>query len=267
MLSHAAILYGVDSASDSLFQINPSTGTTTLIGSLDPLGNSASSRYATPIAMAIRPSDQKIFVYNNSETLTNPAGVTTGDVLTVDPLTGAATAVGGPSGVTMQALAFSPGGQLYGFGENGLHSIDDTTGVLTFINMVTAGQQVLRPLGADFNSAGVLYVAALDANSGTGSSLYTVDPLTAQATLVAAVAFPAVPGSIVFAPGGNLLGSDIDGNLFDIDPTTGALSNFRVLANSNGSQGLGFVVPETSTWLLTSGALGLLLLRRRCQGR
>ncbi len=87
------VLYGVNSADDGLSSMNPADPTyVTFIGFLDP----DSEKITTPVAMAIRPSDEEIFVWNNS-----PIAA----LLTVDRTTGLATQIGSGGGV-LQALAF-----------------------------------------------------------------------------------------------------------------------------------------------------------------
>src|SRR5688572_4321548 len=109
----AATLYGVDSGTDSLARIDPVTGATTVIGTgLDPLQTALDNLYATPVGMAIRPSDQRIFVGNQSR-LVGGVGSSSRDLVTVDPVTGVATLVGS-HGELAATLAFSPAGQLYG---------------------------------------------------------------------------------------------------------------------------------------------------------
>ena len=258
----AVILYGVDSASDSLVQIDPLTGNTVVVGQLDPAQTASDNRYATPISLAVRPSDQALFAFNNSQII-GGVGTSTGDLVTINPTTGAATGVGPSLGFDLAALAFSPSGQLYGL-RGQLFTIDDLTGTATLVNTIMDNQTVLEVFGADFDLSGTLYAVALDGNTGLNPSLYTIDPATGVASLIGPLAFPAVPGSIVFSPGGQLMGADIDGNLYDIDKLTAALSNPRTLPLSNGSQGLGFVnpVPEPSTFGLAGAALALVGLYR-----
>ncbi len=84
--SQSDALYGVNAADDGLSTIDPVSGEITFIGPLNPDSN----LLTTPIAMAVRPSDGKIFVWNNS----NGIGQNferTGVLLTVDPCSGLAT--------------------------------------------------------------------------------------------------------------------------------------------------------------------------------
>jgi len=261
----AATLYGVDSATDSLALIDPVTGATTVIGTgLDPLQTALDNRYATPVGLAIRPSDQRIFVANNSKII---GGVpsSTGDLVTVDPVTGVATLVG-THGEFASSLAFSPAGQLYGL-EFDLFALNDNTGAATLVAPITtATGQRIRVFGADFDAGGVLYVAATDPNFPFAhNSLYTVNTTTGVASFIGALAFAGAPGSIAFDPSGQLIGTDIVGDLFDIDKASGALSNARTLSPLAGDQGLGFVsaVPEPSSFTLLGLGCAVVLAGRR----
>ena len=57
-------LYGVDASTDSLWEIDPLLGGSTFIGWLDPLRdpnpNVRPNRFATPVAMTVRQSDDTI---------------------------------------------------------------------------------------------------------------------------------------------------------------------------------------------------------------
>jgi len=229
LVEAAEFVYGTNSADDGLSTINVSTGAVTLIGRLDP----DVETFTTPIAMAVRPSDQTLFVWNNS----NPDGV----LLTVDPCTGDASRVSEATADqgTLQALAFSPGGTLYGL-ETNLYQIDPATGVKTLI----AGPLGIRVFGADFVGSTLYVVSSID-------SIYTVDPMTGAPGFVGRLTpRPGIPGSIVYdGASGRLMGTAFDSPLtdpaggsvlFDINPATAAVSNVRPLTGGSAPQGMGF---------------------------
>lgn len=230
----AGVLYGVNSNDDGLSSIDVATGQVTFIGSLHPAADSLT----TPIAMAVRPSDGQLFVWNNSD---GQAGnvVTTGVLLTVDPCTGLATMVDpttAPQG-PLQALAFAPGGSLFGV-ESELFAINSATGQKTSI-----GSLGLRVGGADFDASGTLYGVELTTN--TAQRLVSIDTTTGLATVVATLDTDIGRiGSVVVTPGGTLTGSAFGGPsgdiLFDIDPSSGAVTNIRSLAAGTAPQGMGF---------------------------
>jgi hypothetical protein len=227
-LGVADVLYGVNAADDGLSVIDPATGQVTFIGRLDP----DTTKMTTPIAMGVRPSDKKIFVWNNSDT------VATGDLVTVNTCSGLGTKVnpsGAPQG-QMGALAFAADGTLYGT-DSELYRIDTTTGVKTLVG-TTLG---MRVGGADFDPVtGVLYGAEFA--FGT-QHLVTINTTTGVATTVATLNVDVgLIGSIVFTASGVLLGTSPD-TLFDIDKTTGVVSNQRPITGGFGPQGMGFAPP------------------------
>jgi hypothetical protein len=226
------VLYGVESSTDGLSTIDPVSATVTFVGPLDP----DPDVFRTPIAMAVRPSDRELFVWNNS-------GVTApGALLTVDRCTGLASKVNPstPPQGTLQALAFSPDGRLFGV-EYSLFEIDPATGVKTLIGDLGSG---LRVGGADFDAAGTLYGVGF----GSGSQrLVTINTTTGATDVIVPLSVDiGTIGSIVFDPSGVLIGSAFDGPegdiLFDINPATGAVSNIRP-TSASPPQGMGFALP------------------------
>jgi hypothetical protein len=239
-------LYGVNSGDDGLSIIDPVSGAVTFVGPLDP----DPDVITTPVSMAVRPSDEKIFVWNNGDPgpPTGPSFVNEG-LFTVDPLTGLATRIG-PTTPTLgivDALAFAPDGTLYGTGQLypdptniGFYQIDTATGEQTLI-----GPMSIRIGGADFDTSGTLYGVEL----ATGTQrLVTIDTSTGVATIVGTLSTDIYPiGSIVFDPTGKLLGSAfaiLHGKiLFNIDPISGTVSNIRSITGGSAPQGLGFAPP------------------------
>jgi WD40 repeat protein len=219
-------LYSVESSTDGLSTIDLGTGARTFIGRLSP----DLTKFTTPVAMATDPSDGTIYVWNNSDGSTNETQVITGVLLSVDRCTGLATQVStAPSGIIAGSLALSPiTGNLYLI-SGSLMRVNKTTGALTTIGPVGASV-----FGADFDPAGSLYAMSSD-----GGTLYTVNLVTGAASVVATVS-PALGtvGSIVFTPSGALFVTTIDGRLFNIDKTSGAV--LHEVAGGGNSQGLGF---------------------------
>jgi hypothetical protein len=218
-----ALLYGVNASTDGLSIYDSRTGAATFIGPLDP----NNQLYASPVAMALRPTDGRLFVWNNSS-----SGSSTGVLLTVDPATGQGTSVSSaPQGV-LGALAFSPSGALYGVNTE-LYAVDPTTGVKTLIGPLGSGVQVA---GADFDCSGTLY--GVELRSGP-ERLVTINTGTGAATEVATLSQDiGIIGSIAFMPSGVLVGSGFDGPfgdiLFDLD-ITGAVTNVRSISGTGGA--------------------------------
>ncbi len=250
-IAGAELVYGVDSSTDSLYTLDLTTGVGMIIGALNP----DPSRYTTPLAMAVRPSDGVIFINNNSPEIDDGLSI-------VDPSTGLASFIGGP--FIDQALAFDSSDNLYAAdGTGALAIIDQTTGTPTSLG----GPVLPRLFGLDFNPVddllyGITGIAsALDLlviDNVTGALLDT-RPLSMSLGGSAA-------GTLLFDSSGTLYGTvnDMTNNLFEIDPATGIVSNLRTA--DFAAQGLGLIspVPEPSTLLLIStGLVGLVGFRRK----
>ena len=227
--------FGVNSGDDGLSTINLATGAASFIGRL---GGANLNLYTTPVAMAVGPSDQKLYVWNNSGDGTNEE-TTTGVLLTVNPGTGQATPVsaGTPAQGILGALAFSPSGALYGV-EFDLFSVNPTTGVKTLIGSL--GSE-LRVAAADFHCNGTLY--GVEITGATTQRLVTINLGTGAATVIGTLSQNVgIVQSILFTQSGTLVGSSFGGPsediLFDINTSDGVVSNIRSV--SGGSpQGLG----------------------------
>ncbi len=219
------LLYGVNSNDDGLSIIDPVTGSVTFIGSLDP----DPGKYTTPIAMAVRPTNGRMFVWN-----TSPVS----ELLTVDPCTGQATPVNATTPPQSGgSLAFSPSGRLFAV-DSWLMEIDPTTGISTVIGYLGSG---FRAGGADFDNSGVLYAAELALGL---ERLAIVNVNTGMATVIGTFSVDVgTIGSIVFTSSGTLLGSAFGGPLgnilFDINPANAEVTNIRPL-DGNAPQGMAF---------------------------
>ena len=126
--SSTGVLYAVNNGgspgdtttNDLLYTINASTGAMTLVGTMAFTGVQS-------------------LTFSSGGTLYGFDGG--GGLITIDPLTAAATDVNltiGASGNDIQTIAFSPGGTLYG-GRNNLFTIDLTTGASTLVGGGSGG--------------------------------------------------------------------------------------------------------------------------------
>jgi len=216
------LLYGVNSSTDGLSVYDSRTGAGSFIGPLDPTTN----RYTTPIAMTLRQTDSKLFVWSNSGDAGN------GVLLTVDPSTGLGTSVSTTPQGQLSALAFSPGGALYGV-DDALYAVDPSTGVKTSIGSLGLG---LRVAGADFGCDGVLYGVELSLGP---ERLVSIDLTTGAATVLGTLSQDiGIIGSIAFMPvTGTLVGSAfgaLGDILFDLS-LTGAVTNVRPITATGGA--------------------------------
>jgi hypothetical protein len=231
----AFTLYGVNSGDDGLSTINSLTGVVSFIGRL---GGENVNLYTTPIAMAVRPSDGTLFVWNNSGDGTDE-GASNGVLLTVNPTTGLGTPANPdtPDQGNLAALAFSPNGALFGV-ESELFTVNPATGVKSLVGSLGSS---LRIGGADFSCSGLLFGVEL---TGGPERLVTINTATGLATVVATLSQDVgVIGSILFDPSGTLVGSSFGGSLgdvlFDINPVNGTVSNVRTIPGGATPQGMG----------------------------
>jgi hypothetical protein len=181
-----------------------------------------------------------------------------GDLITIDPTTGAGTIVG-PMGVgPVPSLAVDPiTGIMYAGGGAGLpflYTVNSTTGAATLVGDTGLG---LAAIGAlDFRADGTLFAAVnIAGNGGTGSDhLATIDKLTGVATVIGpfgtctGVVVPSegdgsctIEGmeAIAFSPGGVLFGAVTAHGaagapgLYTIDTTTGAATFVAPILDSS----------------------------------
>jgi hypothetical protein len=230
----AEVVWGVDSNADSLYRLDLVTGDATIIGPLHP----DPTRYTTPVAMAVRPSDGVIFVNNNSPEQDN-------GLATVDPDTGLATLIGGS--YIDGALAFDDSDNLYAADATGaLAIIDQTTGDPTPLG----GPVLSRLFGLDFNRADGLLYGITTAPPGARvvePVLLVIDPSDGALLDTRPLDTPlggSAPGTLLFDSSGTLHGTvnDFAQALYEIDPATGAVSNIH--SSDRTPQGLGLIGPE-----------------------
>lgn len=159
-------LYVFDQSNDSVTQLDPDNGSVLNTYSLSALGVNVTGEGT--FAMH---SDMTGFVSSSS------GG--TGTYWTFDLIAGTATMLG--TGVSFDGVDYAPNGTLYGLTQSysasaphQLHTIDPVTGATTLIGST----------GIIGDALAALVVADGDFIAGMGSSLYRIDPNTAQATLL-----------------------------------------------------------------------------------
>lgn len=154
----------------NLVQLDPATGSATVITALD-FGGSA----PTVPAVAFSPSGTLFAISREfPDTL-----------YTVNMSTGAGTAVGPLGGFTVQGLAFSPAGVLYGWDiGSGLVTINVATGAATDVNPDEGATASLQCLA--FTPEGMLY--------GAQYGLFSIDPATGVPTAVGSANLPDIRG-------------------------------------------------------------------------
>jgi hypothetical protein len=249
------ILYGSSGGDNSsgggrLYLINVTTQIVT------PIGNTGFDRLGG-------------IAFNSSGVLYGAAGGSAAQttLLTIDPMTGAASVVGLVSDPTtaIDSLRFNAQGVLYG----GAYQNNASVGVLVTLN--SANANILSSLtlvgsgnsfcpGIGFNAAGVLY-GSRGNSSGRAEDLDLINQATGALTSIGGM--EAIISDIVFDATDTLYGSSPNGNLYSINPITGAKT---LLFNTGITQfaGLAAPVPEPSVAVLfVIAALALVLVRWR----
>ncbi len=218
-------VFAVDSSSDSLYKINLNTGDTTEIGSLHP----DSDRYTTPVSLAMRPSDDALFVINNSPESDKGLSV-------VDKATGLATHV---AGVDVETIAFDALSNMYGLSGGKLVEVNAGTGATTNLG----GDQLPRLFGLDYNwNDGNLYGI-----SGNVDGESTVYKISTSGEVLDKVSLDrnidSVPGSLVFNGDGTMVVSNLHDHLFDVNPMTGEVTNCRLADRSAQGMAVSWTIP------------------------
>ena len=244
----------------SLYRVDPTNATSTLIGSILVGGVQVSVT-----ALAAHPTTGQLYGVTGSEFTPSR------QLFIIDPVTAATTVIGTIGTVRTENasdISFAANGTLYGWSTRGgpLMTIGLGDALRTAIGSATNGTQ---GNGLAFTPDGTLYLAGPTAPG----NLYTVDIGTGALTVVAALSnVPVDFGTSVNAmasdPNGVLyaVGRSSGAQLVTIDRVTGAMTTVGVLSFGE-ADALAFVVPvpEPSTWLMlgTGGALLWLRFRRR----
>lgn len=238
----------VTDSNDRYFDVNPTTGAATQIGTLSGGG------FGIAAGLGYDPSTGTMYASDSSV-----------DALyKMDIATGVMTLVGGFNrpGIdpVMHGLEFnSTNGKLYGldFRDKALVEIDASTGQATLIGITAATS--FASLAWDAN-AGIMYMG----DAGT-DSLYTVDLATGASTLIGATGIVGSLGTgMAWSATYGLLGIDNGtDSLYRFDTTTGAATAIGALGGG-ATNPLGFaVVPEPGTIIALGAGLAALAARRR----
>jgi cell division septation protein DedD len=170
-----------------------------------------------------------------------------GTLMTIDPTNGTATVIGllSDPDAAVDGLRFNSQGVLYGGSFNNTKSVGElltidpsNAEVLTSLTLVGSGNSFCP--GIAFDSKDVLY-GSRGNSSGRAEDLDLIDQVTGVLTPIGPM--EAVISDIVFAPDGTLYGSSPTGDLYSIDPVTGAKT---LLFNTGISQLSGLAAAPAS---------------------
>ena len=169
-----------------LYQIDPATGSQTLVGptgfervvAMDFLGNPTNADLAETL-------------FAVGERMDAPD---TTVLLNLDPCTGLGTEIGATGGANFVAQDISSqasDGTLFGASMDDLVTFDTTTGAETFIGTITGARQSGYGLASDL-ADDTLYLAVTDFDTCLTRNLYTLDTATGAGMIATALTFPAV---------------------------------------------------------------------------
>lgn len=220
----ATLLYGIHGLRNALLGVNPDTGQATVLGDIsgDREASGARSRLH---ASAWSPDGRTLYVLglvagrdepNRLHNLDPDTGVVRSTVVinvdrprTTIPIVGALGT--DANGDLLATVSFEGLGSVSELGR-----LDPATGVLTLLGPTGFRRLYGLQFDADFHT---LYAV-------TGQLippvLVALDPATGQGTAIAQTDMPTQAESMAFTADGRLVASGSDGNLYEIDPVTGA---------------------------------------------
>jgi outer membrane autotransporter protein len=232
------ILFGAQGSGilTDLYILNPANGS--VVADLGPTGFSITGLRFDPTSGVLFASTARL-------------GMPSGSLLTLNPLTGAATVVGSFNvpGHTAADIAFTANGTLYGWFEpshDSLYTINKTTGVATLV-----GPSGISTFGSGLaaNSHDVLYYTG----NGPNGALRIVDKNTGLTTVVATMSGAPLPGAsvnalafdshdVLYAVNGGDFGPGSPSHLVIINTTTGAITDLGAMLN--GMDAIAFLSPN-----------------------
>jgi streptogramin lyase len=250
--------------SDQVYDINPATGRATFIANVHVQGNGhwLGAIYGAAFGTVVNTPPAPTYYIDDDW----------GNIFSVDPTTGNAV-YRCTTNQIMNDIAFSPTGVLYGAGSDGsLYKININTGQTTWIGFLMAGGQSVYVNGLEFNKDGTLYASGystiykVNPMSGACQAVVALAPqyqsagdmafdasgnvylTTWNGSLIDASltthAWHVVGGSghlqfgdfygLSMAPNGQLYGYRSTGDVYQINPSTGAEKLIATVVDWNG---------------------------------
>jgi hypothetical protein len=267
----SGVLYGATGGTGSLYTIDPTTGSATLVHAFVGASN-ASLTYGLN-GLAFQPATGTLYG------TTSPDSPNSGNSLvTINPATGQVTVIG-PSGTGFPYtnIAFALNGTLYGW----LVSAGGATASLATINLTTgAGTSLGSPqpnvtvpwVGLAIDRSGAIYVAANGHAGACGScsgALWTINPANGSPTTIGTIS-NAGPGvsqaftALAFSPTGVLYA--IEGGegggwnlvLINIAPVADSLIGYALTTTVSGTLGASSFNNAPVTLTITGNTSGIM---------
>lgn len=243
----------VDGSDANLYTIDPTTGVTTLVGSMGTVMTDIAEINGAMFGVSF-PSSGPASLYS------------------INPETGASTLIGS-TGVYINALEFGTDGTLYGAGGapgcgppstnptacDSLYELNLSTGASTLI-----GSGVYNSSG-DLAFDGTSLYLTSSLNSST-DQLFSVDPTNGSGSLVGNIGFAEVFGLAYDASASTLYGfNDVGNNVLSINPSTGLGTSVATYSNNFEIYGATTdTVPEPrEVGLFLGGLIAALILLKR----
>jgi hypothetical protein len=182
-----------------------------------------------------------------------------GDLIRLNPITGAGVVVGPTGFGPGEALSFSPNCQLFGTDDINSPGLHGSAQTLVTIDPATGAGAVVGPIGfADVDAMAFAPDGTLFGADAYTRQLIQIDPVTGAGTAIGATG-PFI-GEMAFSPSGVLFASDLSTNLggpstlLTIDTTTGAGTVIGPIGFS-GVEGIAFT-PAGTLFGISDAALG-----------
>ncbi|WP_428409196.1 DUF6923 family protein [Hyphococcus sp.] len=220
----AAVLYGVDDASESIVSINTATGEVTVVGAI----NNTVSGARTYEGLAID-SEGNFYVAD-----ANSIGAD-GSLLNIDPATGAETGRADfrlntiSFGFRMSAIAFDDADNLFGVvggATDDFVSIDEMTAVYTNIKSLNEAEAggFSGVTSLTYGPDGLFYGIASQFG-GSSNNLVKIDPTTGDTTVIGNIGVNSTGTQLAFDENGTLFAitRGADDRILTLDPLTAAV--------------------------------------------
>lgn len=219
----------------NLYSIVPTAGATTLIGPMPTVMSDIAAYHGSLYGISLPPLGSSSVLYS------------------LDPSSGAGTAIGSGTGVRLNALVFSSGGTLYAAGGDSLYIIDTSTGYATLVGSGT-GSGVYQSSGdLAFDFPGNLY---LTSGGVFGDQLFSLNLASGQGTLIGNIGFSSVYGLAYY--NGTAFGFTSGGQVVSINLSTGAgIPIATYTPGFNGTTVFAPTAPATCTYAVSPTAVYL----------